>query len=83
MTITPKQSKAAREMLGWSRDDLQEVSKLGRETIGNFEREIGNATARTLIDLQRAFEGAGIEFTNNEKGEGVMLLRKKNKVKKT
>ena len=77
MTITPKQSKAAREMLGWSRDDLQEVSKLGRETIGNFEREIGNATARTLIDLQRAFEGAGIEFINDKAGQGVKLLGSK------
>ncbi|MFT6332153.1 MAG: hypothetical protein ACJAW3_000481 [Lentimonas sp.] len=63
-------------MLKWSRDDLREISGLGRETIGNFEREFGNATTRTQIDLKRAFKDAGIRFENDDEGQGVKLLNK-------
>lgn len=79
MTITPVQCRAAREMLKWRRDELQKITKLSRETIGNFEREISSPTARTLLDIRKAFEEAGIEFVNNDKGEGVKLLKKKKK----
>ncbi len=36
--ITPNQCRAARELVYWSREDLQKKTKLARETIGNFER---------------------------------------------
>jgi len=75
MTITPNQSRAAREMLQWRREDLQKITKLSRETIGNFERGISKPTARTLIDLRKAFENAGIEFLSGEEGEGVRLKK--------
>ena len=76
MTITPNQCRAAREMLKWRREDLQKITKLSRETIGNFEREISKPTSRTLIDLRKAFEDAGIEFINDDKGEGLIVLKK-------
>ena len=84
MTITSNQCRAAREILRWSRDDLQNVSKVGRETIGNFERGDFKTSDRTIIDLERAFKSAGIEFINDEAGEGVKLLNgKKPKKSKT
>ena len=76
MTISPVQCRAAREMLKWTRDDLQKITKLSRETIGNFEREISSPTIRTLSDLKRAFVDAGIEFVNEENREGVILIKK-------
>jgi transcriptional regulator with XRE-family HTH domain len=76
MTISPIQCRAAREMLKWSREDLQKITNLSRETIGNFEREISSPTIRTLFDIRKAFEDAGIEFINDDKGEGVKLNRK-------
>lgn len=79
MTITSNQCRAARELLGWTQGDLQRKSKLGIETIGNFERGIGNQTSRTLDDIKRAFEGAGIEFIDDQKGKGVKLLDGKKK----
>jgi transcriptional regulator with XRE-family HTH domain len=79
MAITPSQCRAAREFLRWSRDDLEEISKVGRETIGNFERGDVNPTPRTVIDLERAFENAGIRFIDDEESEGVRLLKKKTK----
>ena len=84
MTITPKQCRAARELLGWKQEELQKRSKLGVETIGTFERGTANSTTRTLDDIRRAFESAGIEFVNDEAGEGVKLLNgKKPKKSKT
>ena len=77
MVITSKQCRAARELLGWTQEDLQKKSKLGRETIGNFERGIGNQTLKTLAEMQKAFEKSGIEFISDKDGEGVKLLSKK------
>lgn len=81
MTITPNQCRAARELLNWTQEDVQKKSKLGRETIGNFERGTGNPTVRTLNDLRKAFGDAGIEFVNDEKWEGVKFLKKRGKKK--
>ena len=76
MSITPKQCKAARELLGWKQSDFQEKSKLGIETIGNFERGIGNQTERTMADIKRTFEEAGIEFINDDQKIGAVVLKK-------
>ena len=76
MTITPNQCKAARDLLDWKQTDLQKKSKLGRETIGNFERGIGNQTIRTLADIRRAFEEAGIKFVDDKEKLGVVILKK-------
>ena len=82
MTITSNQCRAARELINWTQADLQKKSKLGIETIGNFERGTGNPTQRTLDDIKRAFEDAGIEFIEDEKMEGLKSLKKR-KVKKS
>ena len=69
----------SQRIAGWTQGDLQKKSKLGIETIGNFERGISNQTSRTLDDIKRAFEGAGIEFIDDQKGKGVKLLDGKKK----
>lgn len=81
MTITPNQCKAARDLLNWKQTDLQERSKLGIETIGHFERGLGNQTARTLADIRRAFEEAGIEFVDDGEKLGVVIFKKQVKKK--
>jgi transcriptional regulator with XRE-family HTH domain len=77
MTITSNQCRAARELLNWTQADLQNKSKLGIETIGNFERGTGNPTQRTLDDIKRAFESSGIKFVIGDKEKGVILVEKK------
>ena len=77
MTITSNQCRAARELLNWTQADLQKKSKLGIETIGNFERGAGNPTQRTLDDIKRAFESSGIKFVIGDKEKGVILVEKK------
>ena len=38
MIISYKQCKAARELLGWSRSDLEKRAAIGRSTLADFER---------------------------------------------
>ncbi len=70
--ITPKQCRAARELLGWKQTDLSDVSGIGIATIADFERGSREPIKRTLKDIRRNLEGAGIEFIN-EDGIGVKL----------
>jgi transcriptional regulator with XRE-family HTH domain len=79
INITPNQCKAARDLLGWKQVDLAQKSNMGITTIAEFERGIRDLANRTMIELGRTFEDAGIEFLNNEKGEGLILLKKKKK----
>jgi transcriptional regulator with XRE-family HTH domain len=70
--ITPKQCRAARELLGWKQTDLSGVSGIGIATIADFERGSREPIKRTLKDIRRNFEEAGMEFIN-EDGIGVKL----------
>jgi len=69
--ITPKQCKAARDLLGWTQANLSEKSEIGESTIADFERGVRTPFARTLRDLRIAFEEAGIEFINEDKVVGL------------
>src|SRR5471032_1363977 len=64
MSFSPAQCRAARGLLGWSQAQLAEASKVATKTIADFERESRMPYDRTLADVQRAFEAAGVEFTN-------------------
>jgi transcriptional regulator with XRE-family HTH domain len=74
MSFTPAQSRAARGLLGWSQAQLAEASKVATKTIADFERESRTPYDRTLADVRRAFEAAGVSFTNG--GEPGVKLRR-------
>jgi len=63
--ITSKQCRAARELLGWKQTDLSDASGIGIATIADFERGSREPIKRTLKDIRRNFEEAGIIFINN------------------
>ncbi|MCS0459950.1 helix-turn-helix transcriptional regulator [Rhizobium favelukesii] len=68
------QSKMARAALGWGVRDLAKMSAVAVDTISRLER--GEAIMpRTLSAIQSALEVAGIEFINNDRGDGVVKLR--------
>lgn len=73
ITITPNQCKAARNLLGWKQADLAEKSAIGTTTIADFERGLRELANRTMKELKRTFEDAGIEFIDDG-GKGVKLL---------
>jgi ribosome-binding protein aMBF1 (putative translation factor) len=60
--LTPDQLRAARAMLGWSREDLAEKAGVSAGTVTGFELLGADSKISTLHKLRRALEVAGIEF---------------------
>ncbi|WP_340672504.1 helix-turn-helix transcriptional regulator [Bradyrhizobium ottawaense] len=71
MSILPRQSRAARELLGWTQADLAGAATLGLATIKNFESERRETTLANLKAIQRALEEAGVELIPARGGKGV------------
>jgi transcriptional regulator with XRE-family HTH domain len=63
--ISGSQIRAARGFLRWSIKDLAERSGVSWPTIQRLEQDDGipNTKAQTLLDVKKALEIAGIEFT--------------------
>jgi transcriptional regulator with XRE-family HTH domain len=78
--ITSDQIRAARALLRWSGKDLAEKTGLGFSTLMRLEVLDGvpSAQAKTLENIQKAFEKAGIEFIGSpDEGAGVRWQLKK------
>jgi transcriptional regulator with XRE-family HTH domain len=76
MSFSAAQCRAARALLSWSQGELATASKVATKTIADFERGARAPYERTLADMQRALESAGIEFINGGK-PGVRMNPKK------
>src|ERR1700679_2190209 len=66
--LTGAQIRAARALLRWSAVDLARASALGVNTVRRAEAgdiETSLTTANELA-IRRAFEAAGVEFTNGD-----------------
>ncbi len=77
--ITAAQIRAARAMLRWTGQDAAAKSGISLPTIKRLEQMDGVPPSRsqTLLDLQRAFEGAGVEFIGSpDDAPGVRLVRR-------
>ena len=64
--MTPAQCRAARALLGWSREHLAGAANLGTDTVQNFESQKRAPQPTTVGLLRRALEHAGIEFTDGD-----------------
>jgi len=74
--ITPEQCRAARALLGWSQSDLELESKVARKTLADFEGSKRFPYERTLCEIRRALEWAGVIFIpENSEGPGVRLRK--------
>ncbi len=61
-------------MLGWSRNKLASEAEVAVGTVVDFERGARQPYKRTLTDLRRALEEAGVVFIDqNGGGPGVRL----------
>jgi len=66
-------------MLGWSRGQLAKSALVAERTLVDFERGARNPLIRTLADIRRALEEAGIIFIDEEEdGEGAGIRLRKN-----
>ena len=69
-----EQCKGGRAMLGWSQERLAKASKVALRTLADFESGARQPYDRTLADIRRALEDAGIVFIDtNGGGPGVRL----------
>ena len=75
MSITPGQVSAARQMLGWTRVHLAEVSGLSPSAVAQAETNTCKFLRLRLSKLQLVLEAAGVEFTFENSGETGMRLR--------
>ena len=74
--LTGAQIRAARALLRWSAVDLARESALGVNTVRRAEvADTGTSlTTANELAIRRAFEGAGVEFTNGDQ-PGVRLVK--------
>ena len=77
MIITAEQCRGARAMLGWSRDKLATVAKIAVRTLVDFERGARTPYERTIADIQKALEEAGITFIDENGGDVGVRLKKR------
>jgi DNA-binding XRE family transcriptional regulator len=74
--ITPAQCRAARAWLRWTLDDLAAKSRVSKATLHNFEKETRVPHDRTLTDIRRALEEAGVEpVFDGAVGIGIRVAR--------
>lgn len=79
MSLTSEQVRAARMLLRWEQKDLAEASGVSLPSIKRLETQPGplSAQERTLSELRKALEKAGIEFIpENGGGAGVRLAKR-------
>jgi transcriptional regulator with XRE-family HTH domain len=64
--LTGKQIRAARALTGWEAQALAKQAHLSATTILQIERGVFRPRPQTIEKITRAFNGAGVEFTDNE-----------------
>jgi transcriptional regulator with XRE-family HTH domain len=75
--LEPRQCRAARALLGWSRARLAKESGVPVPTLERYERGETSPYLRTVAKLRRTMERAGVIFVDptSERGAGVILAK--------
>jgi transcriptional regulator with XRE-family HTH domain len=68
------QCKMARAALGWGVRDLAKEACVSPDTISRLERG-EEILPRTLTAIRTTLESAGVEFFEDDRGDGVIKLR--------
>ena len=68
--LTPRQSKAARALLGWTQTELAEAAGLKIASVKDFESERHDISSKGLTALIRAFQKAGLVLFYDGDGGG-------------
>ena len=68
--LTPRQSKAARVLLGFGQEELAKRAKLAKRTVMDFESGARQAGTGTRTAIAHALLASGVELLE---GEGVCL----------
>lgn len=74
--ITSAQVRAARALLGITREALSRASQVPMRTLSRFEDDTGASRPATIAAIRTALEAAGVEFiAENGGGPGVRLRK--------
>lgn len=76
MTVTCKQVKAARELLGWTLLDLGYRADVSEATIAALEMAQRTTRPDKLRAIRRALEAAGVIFVEENEGPWVRLRKR-------
>ncbi len=72
--IDGRQIRAARAMLGWSREELLDASGISMSALLRMEGNMADSRSSTLNKVVKALSLAGIEFVTRDDGAiGVIL----------
>lgn len=75
--INGRQVRAARAMLGWSREELLDAAGISMSALLRLEGALADTRISTLRKVVQALNQAGIEFLSREDGAiGVMMRLK-------
>lgn len=75
--ILPKQIRAARALIDWTREDLSRASGVTVRTLARIETSQTIPRDTTLKLLSAALEAAGVEFIpENGAGAGVRMAKR-------
>ncbi|MBP0445028.1 helix-turn-helix transcriptional regulator [Roseomonas sp. SSH11] len=74
--ISAGQVRAARALIGWTRDQLAVASEVPMRTLARLETGDGTPQRRTLAAIRAALEAAGVEFIAENGGGAGVRLRK-------
>jgi len=80
LSLTSEQVRAARALLRWEQRDLADASGVSLPSVKRLETQPGVLAAqeRTILELRKALEVAGVEFiAENGGGSGVRLRKAK------
>jgi len=75
--LTPAQLRAARAIVGWSREELADKSGMSPQAIREFELGSSDPKMGTVQKWKRALEAAGVAFLDetDTDGPGVRLRK--------
>ena len=74
MNFLPSQCRAARALLGWSQEELENHARIAKRTIASFEQGEAYPQERTSNALRTAMESHGVIFLPDDiQGAGVRM----------
>jgi transcriptional regulator with XRE-family HTH domain len=79
LSLTSEQVRAARALLRWEQSDLADASGVSLPSVKRLETQPGPLAAqqRTIVQLRKALEKAGVEFIEENGGGAGVRLRKR------
>jgi transcriptional regulator with XRE-family HTH domain len=80
--LSPAQLRAARAIVGWSREELADESGMSPQAIREFELGSSDPKMGTVQKWKRALEAAGVAFLDETESDGPGVRLKKVRTKR-